>query len=100
MLGLYYAYTVDMAATQEQKDAENDRKKVKADIDALLKERDYARTVGDDTRPYRVWDDAGNEYEFEWVMYDIAGRAATVGNKVNLKLIIDATAVAPEDHPE
>lgn len=100
LLGLYYAYTVDMSATEEQKEAEKLRKQVKEQIDKLTSDRGYARSKGEDAHVYRVWDDAGNEYEYEWVQFDIKARGATSGNKVNVKLVIDTEATAPEDHPE
>jgi len=100
LLGLYYAYSVDMERTEEQKEAERLRKDVKAEIDKHIANKGLKRTADGESGLVHVWDEAGNEYEFEWVTYPITERKATTGNKVNVKLVIEGTATDAEDHPE
>ena len=100
LLGLYYAYSVDMSQTEEQKEASKLRDAVKKEIDKLVADRGYARSKGDDAHVFHVWDEAGNEYEYEWVVSEVKARAATTSNRLNVKLIIDSEATDAEDHPE
>lgn len=99
LLALYHAYGVDMAPTEDQKEAKKLREAVKQEIDKHLANKGHPRTKGDESGLMRVWSPTGDEFEFEWVSYEIAGRGATTGNKVNVKLVIEGTLVDAEDHP-
>lgn len=96
-LGLHYAYGVDMSATPEQKEAERDRKKVKDDLDKLMSERGLERG---DEKWYRVWDEAGNEYEFRWCQRPVKARAASTMSFPEVRLVVAGAGINAEDHPE
>lgn len=99
LLALYHAYGVDMAKTDDQLEAEKLRKAVKTEIDKLMADRGYARTKDDESGLMRVWSPTGDEFEFEWVTYEIGGHGPTTGNKMNVKLVIEGVLTEAEDHP-
>ncbi len=82
LLALFYAYTVDMSDTDEQKQAKKDRDEIKAKIDKHCANAGIERS-----KKWVVKSEVGEAFEFEWVIRPVAARAATQQNFPQVKLI-------------
>jgi len=82
LLALDWAYTQDMATTDEQKEAKKDRDDNRKKIKALVEERALSGNA-----KHRVWSPTGEEYEFTWVERNVKPSAGYTMRFPEVKLV-------------